>query len=363
MQKVLILQPVIVQGRIDLLELLPIVLLKASEERLLAGDRPNVIYRRLEHVRHARDKRGSAIGLGAYGRSIGPMDVDFRIDAGPLAQAHHDVAKGTVAETNRRQRRVFHFNVRMREVRPFARDFVDRPHQPLQNIQVMRRLVDQHAAAFGGPFAAPWVGLIVSLIAPTEHHHRTQNRLADLALVDGRFHPQHGLKEAPLADHAHLNTVPVRCGNHAVAILQARRQRLFHQHMHVMSGGQDRRGGMQRMRCANHHRFDAGFGEHRRRIRVRAHRIPRREGCGARTVLIAHRRELAFGQIAQRGGVNVPYLAAADDRCFHAAPGKYCALISRRNLSEATISSIPFMPSSRLIQPRYWCAASKRKIA
>ena len=319
---------------------------------LLPGDRPQVVHRGLQHVRHTGNKGGAAIGLRAHGGAIRPVDVDFGINSWLLAQADDDVAEAAMAKANVRDRRIFHLDVRMREIGPIARDLIDRPHQPLQNVQVVRRLVNQHAAAFGRPLTAPRVGPVVSLIAPAEHHHRAQNRPADLTRVHRRLHPQHGLKEAPLAHDAQLHAMPLGRRNHAVAIFEARGQRLFHQHMHAVRGGQHCRVGVQRMRRADHHRFNAGFGEHRGRVGVSAHPILGGEGRGARAVVVADRRELALRQIAPRRRMQVPHLAATDNRRLHAASGKYWALISRRNLSDATISSMPFMPSSKLIQPR-----------
>ena len=58
--------------------------------------------------------------------------------------------------------------------------------------------------------------------------------------------------------------------------------------------------------------------------------------------------------LAQAEKLTLADLAAADKGSFHyGRSGKYWALMRRKNASEATISSIPFIPSSRLIQPAY----------
>ena len=116
--------------------------------------------------------------------------------------------------------------------------------------------------------------------------------------------------------------MPLGRGDHPVAVFEARGQGLFHQHVDAVRGGQYRRLSVQRMRRADHHRFNAGFREHRRRVGVSAHRILRGEGRGPRAIVIADRRELALRQIAPRRRMQVPHLAAANDRRFHASSGK-----------------------------------------
>ena len=70
---------------------------------------------------------------------------------------------------------------------------------------------------------------------------------------------------------------------------------------------------------------------------------------------IAGRDELRLGQVAQRRGVDLPDLAAADQggpQSVHRhGPGKYFAPIARRKASDRAISSMPFIPSSMLTQP------------
>src|SRR5207248_7920704 len=50
-------------------------------------------------------------------------------------------------------------------------------------------------------------------------------------------------------------------------------------------------------------------------------------------------------------------------RAHSSGPPKYRSPIPRKNASDSAISPIPFMPSSMLTQPRYWCSARMLKIA
>ena len=85
-----------------------------------------------------------------------------------------------------------------------------------------------------------------------------------------------------------------------------------------------------------------------------AHAVLRGEGLGALRLGVADGDELRLGQIAQGRGVDLADLAAADQpvRRSSCAPGSTCALMRRRKASDSAISSMPFMPSSMLTQPR-----------
>ncbi len=145
--------------------------------------------------------------------------------------------------------------VRVIEVGPVAADFVDVAHQPLQEIELMRRLIDQDAAALGGPFAAPGIGLIVGGIAPAIHREHAEGGPADLACVDGSLHAQHRFVQPPLTDHAEFDPGTAGRGKHGVAIGETGSQRLFDQHVRAGLRRLDRRLGVQRMRRANHDGF------------------------------------------------------------------------------------------------------------
>ena len=120
----------------------------------------------------------------------------------------------------------------------------------------MRRLVHQHAAAFGVPAASPGVGPVIRRVAPAIHGERTEHRPADLAGVDRILHSQDRLVQPPLADHAELDRVSSRGRQHRVAVLQAGGQRLLDQHVDAGLGRVDRRLGVQRVRRADQESLD-----------------------------------------------------------------------------------------------------------
>ena len=317
-----------------------------------ARNGPKIIVGRLkDRPGHAGDKGGTAVGLGADRVTVRAVNVDFRVDARVLRQAANDVAEAAVRETDIGDGGIFDLDVRMVQIAGDAGDGEDRAHQPLKNVEVVGRLINQDAAAFGGPFAAPRVRTVVRLIAPGEHGDRAENRRADLALVDGGLHGEDRFKKTPLADDAEAGTGASGGFEHAVAIFDRGRKRLFDENVDPAFQGGHRGCGVERMRRADDDRFHAG-GEHRRDVGEGGGPILGGEGRGAGAVVIAD-----GGELAERGkgrGVKMADLAAADKGSFHyGRSGKYWALMRRKNASEATISSIPFIPSSRLIQPAY----------
>ena len=259
----------------------------------------------------------------------------------------------------------------MIEVGPVAADLGDLVvHEPAQQVEHVRRLVDQHAAPLGVPLAAPGVGPVVRLVAPAIHRERAQHRPADLAGVDRLLHPPHRLVPPPLADDAELDPVLVR----AAASIASQSSRLAASGFSTRtctpaSAATDRRPGVQRVRRADEDRLDAGLREHRRHVGVRPHAVPRRRTPAARSRSTSQTATNSdSGKRRERLGVDLADLAAADQGGPHSVsssltPGKYFALIRRRNASDSAISSMPFMPSSMLTQPWYRCSARMRKIA
>src|SRR2546421_7026658 len=110
----------------------------------------------------------------------------------------------------------------MVDVGPLALDLGGRPHEPQEHVEVVRRLVDEYAAAFSVPAAAPRVGAVVARVAPAIHEEDAEARLADLAGVDGLLHPSHRLVPAPLTDNAERHPEFLRGCQHGVAVGQAR---------------------------------------------------------------------------------------------------------------------------------------------
>ena len=73
----------------------------------------------------------------------------------------------------------------------------------------------------------------------------------------------------PLADDPEPDATLPCGGDHRVAILEAGRQRLFHQDVHAGLGRQDRGLGVKRMRRADEDRLDPAVADHRRRRSVK----------------------------------------------------------------------------------------------
>ena len=70
----------------------------------------------------------------------------------------------------------------MVQVGPVAADFRDRViHEPFEQVEHVGRLVDENAAAFGIPAAAPGIGLVIGRVAPAIHREGAEDRTADLA--------------------------------------------------------------------------------------------------------------------------------------------------------------------------------------
>ena len=144
---------------------------------------------------------------------------------------------------------------------------------------------------------------------------------------------------------------------HGVAVAEARRHRLLDQHVDAGLRRQDRRPGVQRMRRADRHGLHAApRASIVRDVGVGAGAVAAGEGLGARRGRRRRRRRTPTRAGVQRRGVDLADLAAADEGRPHGVPrqasGKYWATIARRKASDSAISSMPFMPSSMLIQPR-----------
>ena len=71
-EEVVDLQGMVVVDRVDLLESGAVLGLEAGELIFLAGDRPQVVERRLGDGRHAGDEGGATVGLDADRRAGDP---------------------------------------------------------------------------------------------------------------------------------------------------------------------------------------------------------------------------------------------------------------------------------------------------
>ena len=133
------------------------------------------------------------------------MNVHLGINTRFLRQACDDRAQPAVAKPQDRDGAVFDFDGRVIEIGPVAADLGDLVvHQPVEQVEHVGRLVDEHAAALGDPASSPGIRLIVSGVAPAIHRENAQHGPADLACIDRRLHAPDGFVPPPLADHAQL---------------------------------------------------------------------------------------------------------------------------------------------------------------
>ena len=188
-------------------------------------------------ARHPGDEGRAAVGLDADRAAGRPVDVNLRVDPRLLRQAGDDRAEPAVREPEDRHGRILDLDVRMVQVGPVAADLDDLVvHEPDQEVEHVGRLVHEDAAPLGVPLAPPGIGPIVGLVAPAIHGEGAEDRPADLARVDGLLHAPDRLVPPALADDTELDAVLPRRGEHRLAILEARRQRLLDQDVHAGLG-------------------------------------------------------------------------------------------------------------------------------
>src|ERR1700722_8539443 len=144
--------------------------------------------------------------------------MDLGEDPRLLRQAGDDGTEAAILEADHGQGGILDLDIWMIEIGPATANLVDLTHEPLQQIQLVRRLVHQNASPFRRPFAAPGVGLVVRLVAPAEHREDAQDRLADLAGVDGRLHALYQFIEATLTDDTQASAGLARRGEHGIAV-------------------------------------------------------------------------------------------------------------------------------------------------
>jgi hypothetical protein len=212
---------------------------------------------------------------------------------------------------------IFHFDVRMIQVRPIAEHFIDLAEIPDQQIELMRRLVHEHAAAFVLPTAAPRIAQVIRFVAPAEHRDDAQHGFADLALIDRAADTLAGRIKTALANGAENGFMRTRRREHGVAIRQGRRERFLDDGVDAGLGGSDRGRGVLGVRRADANGFSPASGKHFRHVGERGHVIFIGEAfCflrGAR----ANGDEFGFREALQRGGVQVADFSATDQGCFN----------------------------------------------
>src|SRR5580765_7392170 len=91
----------------------------------------------------------------------------------------------------------------------------------------MRRLIDQYAAAFVFPRAAPGIALIIRLIAPPEHRGDAERRFAEATIFERVMNALAGRIKSSLRYGADNRLVGSGCSQHRIAVSQRRRERFF----------------------------------------------------------------------------------------------------------------------------------------
>ena len=263
---------IVIHG-VHTVEEVAVLLFPHRQHFLFARHRPQIIYRRFCYRRHARDEHRAAIGLHTCGRTVLTENVHPAVQRRVLAVTHNDIAHSAALEFNHSHSRVLHLDIRVVEVLPDAVYFVHLAHVPQQQIQLMGRLVHQHAASLAFPRAAPGVAVIISLVAPTQHRHHSQHGTAQLPILDGLVDAHAGAVKTALHHRAYSDMITLLRRDDGVAVLKAGSQRLFHKHIAAAVRSRHGRTGMQWVRSTDAHHIQPRIAAHCGHIRIRLHTI------------------------------------------------------------------------------------------
>jgi len=224
---------------------------------------------------------------------------------------------------------------------PAAHDFIDLAHVPQQQVELVRRLVDQHAAALSCPGSPPGIGAVVGHVAPAQHVDGAQDRMTELAGVDGLLDAHGRMIEAPLADRRADHAGLLGGGDDRIAVGQRRCQRLLDGDMQAEPCRLDRVALVVGVRRADAYRLRTGpvdqFGQ-----RVEAgHTVLGAEGRAASRPGAHRSDELAAVQRLVALGVEMPDFAATQHR------GLDCVAHATTSSTSGS-STILLRPGSRL---------------
>ena len=198
---------------------------------------------------------------------------------------------------------------------------LDRPDEPVEQVDVVARLVHERAAV-ELPRAAPRRAVVVRLRARPEHVHVHHVDAAEAALLHGALHElQRGVPAVLLHDEE-KDAGLVADAHHLLAVLPARGHRLLGDHVTSVTRAADGLRGVQPARRGEDHRVGVALLEQLVERVERGGARLRRGGVGARRVDVAHRHELGpFG--VSRDGLHVVRgdAPAADEREADATVG------------------------------------------
>ena len=192
------------------------------------------------------------------------------------------------------------------------------PTEPLQQIQLMRALIEQHTAALAIPRCAPRPGIVVALRAiPVRHNPDHALDFAQCAAVNQRLRLAVDAVRALVEHHAEGQFgMLIRLRDHVPHLQGVHARRLFAQDMLSMAERLNRQRRMLIMRRCNQHRV-TGIG--RNQVAALAENRSVRHGCAnplsAAFLAVCHSGQLHFRAFAAQDvvGVQAGNAARTDD--------------------------------------------------
>src|SRR5579863_3099426 len=178
----------------------PVFAIPYFEVLLLPLHGPNIVERRVHFFRDARDEGRSAIRLSSDGRSRRAMNVNLSPQSGALRVTQDNRTHPSAFKADRGNHGIVHLYTRMVISVPVAMQFHCGTHEPTHQVEIMRSLAHNHAAAFAGPCPAPRVGAVVGGFTPSEHGHNCEHWFAEFAGIDRFLHPEDRFIPAALTD-------------------------------------------------------------------------------------------------------------------------------------------------------------------
>ena len=168
-------------------------------------------------------------------------DLHFRRLAGEHGGAADDRAQRAVFETQRGHGGVFDFDAFVGQAIGVRSQFDDRAGQPLQQVDLVDRLVHQRAAAVEFPRAAPAAGIVVGLRAVPGDQRVADGQFAEAFLVQRGADGLRSAGRARLEHAAECHAIFLAGGDQGVAALECDFHRLFADHVLLRLGRRDRR--------------------------------------------------------------------------------------------------------------------------
>ncbi len=222
-------------------------------------------------------------------------------------------AHSPVGEADRGDGRVLDLDIRMVDVVPNACDLFGRAHEPREKIELMGSLVDEDSAAFHRPRAAPGIGVVIGLVAPSEHCHLGYGWFSQRARINGMTDAPHAGIPAPLADHSEGFSGGCRGSDHGVAVRDGEGHRLFDEDVAAGLCGLDGDLPVGRVGRDDEDGLDPVFGNHFPDRSACAYAVAQRKGLALLWIAAADGDELAVSRGDDGAGVEFGNFAVADE--------------------------------------------------